>query len=151
MAPLKKLILQSQKNSLSYSLQALEAYMSASSDYGFLGQSLMEKIVASIFDPLINVSKHALAITNLFTRPDSPSKGALIFMNKKKFSLDIQALANLLSDNTELELQIAALRFINNLLSHQSDQERDEGVFLQTLYNSEIPNHLSVRKSSYKN
>jgi hypothetical protein len=141
------LILQSQKTALSYALQALEAYMNASSDWNFLNHSLLEKVVASISDVTINVQKHALIITTLFTGDDANSKGAIIFMNKKKYSLDFNHLATLLSSNTELEIQISTLRLINNLLRQLTDQERDEGTFQQLLDSIEISKILYVRRS----
>lgn len=51
---LGKLIQRSKGNTLAYSLSALEAYMAIVTDYNFLGTSLMEKIVSTIFDPNLN-------------------------------------------------------------------------------------------------
>jgi hypothetical protein len=114
---------------LSYALQALESYMATTNDFSFLNVSLMEKIVTSLTEPTLNVVKHAFAVTNLFTRPDSPSQGATIFMNKKKYVLDWQSLIRTLNENPELEVSTATLRLINNLLRQQTEQEKDEGSF----------------------
>ena len=102
---LTKLIQKSKGNTLAYSLGALDSYMMIATDYNFLGTSLMEKLVSCIFDSNLNVSKTALSVCNQFTRNDSPSKGAMIFMSRRKDSLDYDTLIGML-ESTDLELKI---------------------------------------------
>lgn len=129
---------------LSYALQALETYMVNFNDFSFLNQSLMEKIVSSLTEPTLNVVKHAFAVTNLMTSPESPSQGAIIFMNKKKYSLDWASLIRTFSENPELEVSTAILRLVNNLLRHQSEQEKDEGTFMKILNDLDLTTILLV-------
>jgi hypothetical protein len=124
--------------------------MSVAPDYNFLGTSLMEKIVSCIFDNNLNVSKTALSICNQFTRYKSPSKGAVIFMSKRKETLDYKALLAML-DSTDLELKVQTLTFINNLISNLSDKERLEGNFENMLDSCMINTTLAVSFIMFNN
>eukprot|EP01114_Cavostelium_apophysatum_P002752 TRINITY_DN1243_c0_g1_i1.p1 TRINITY_DN1243_c0_g1~~TRINITY_DN1243_c0_g1_i1.p1 ORF type:complete len:1135 (-),score=369.28 TRINITY_DN1243_c0_g1_i1:198-3602(-) len=129
---LKKTIDRAKGNTLAYALQALEAYMGVSSDYNFLGTSLMERILSCVFDSNINVTKSALRIVNLMTRSDTPSKGAVIFMSKKKDKLAMEDVLALL-ENADATVKVEALNFVNNLVDNLSPEEVTEGSFERLL------------------
>lgn len=121
---MKKLILSSKGNGLTYALGALHSYMEVANDYNFLNESLMEKIVSSIFDSNVNSAKQALSIVNLFTRPNSPSHGAQIFMSRKKETLPYGELIEML-DRTDVALKTETLCFLTNLLAQSEESTLD--------------------------
>lgn len=141
------MIMTNKGNTLNSSLQALYSYMTVATDYTFLGQSLLEKILSCAFDSNLNTCKASLQIINLFTRADSPSHGAKIFITKKKESLPVETLVKLV-ESSDVAVGTEALHFINNLLMNicTKDSPTDE-IFEKKITGLGLENILLVRKT----